>query len=265
VGNIVADPLFLNPAERDYRLATNSPCVGTGRGGANMGVIFPVGGVPSAPLNLQVSFVSQTEKLLSWQDNSGNESGFIIERSTNSVQWSASGNAPADASNALVAGLSAGQNYFFRIRATNFIGESFNSNVASSGGTAGDRDGDGMPNDWETAHMFNPDDPSDASGDPDHDGASNLEEYLAGTDPRDMASRLRLEFVSFTNPGQVELQFVAISNKTYTVEYRDSLSAGNWQGLIDVPADASTRVFTIHDSVPPGTPSRFYRVVSPQR
>jgi hypothetical protein len=42
-GNIDADPLFANPAERDYRLQPGSPCLGTGRNGADMGARFPVG------------------------------------------------------------------------------------------------------------------------------------------------------------------------------------------------------------------------------
>ena len=46
-----------------------------------------------------------------------------------------------------------------------------------------DSDGDGMPDTWETAHGLNPADPSDASGDSDSDGLSNLLEYQCGTDP----------------------------------------------------------------------------------
>ena len=47
-----------------------------------------------------------------------------------------------------------------------------------------DSDGDGMPDDWEKAHGLNPNDPSDASGDLNGDGYTNIEEFINGTDPR---------------------------------------------------------------------------------
>ena len=40
-----------------------------------------------------------------------------------------------------------------------------------------------MDDDWERAHGLNPNDPSDANDDPDHDGLTNLQEFLLGTDP----------------------------------------------------------------------------------
>ena len=46
-----------------------------------------------------------------------------------------------------------------------------------------DRDGDGMTDVWEVANGLNPDDASDASADPDNDGASNGAEFQRGTDP----------------------------------------------------------------------------------
>lgn len=50
-----------------------------------------------------------------------------------------------------------------------------------------DSDGDGMPDSWEVEHGLNPL-VNDANGDPDSDGYTNLEEYEAGTDPRDAVS-----------------------------------------------------------------------------
>ena len=47
-----------------------------------------------------------------------------------------------------------------------------------------DTDQDGMPDDWETAHGLNPKDPSDANGDLNGDGYTNIEDYLNGLDPR---------------------------------------------------------------------------------
>ena len=42
-GNISDDPLFVNAAARDYRLAAPSPAAGTGLAGVDMGAFFPVG------------------------------------------------------------------------------------------------------------------------------------------------------------------------------------------------------------------------------
>ncbi|MEM7585286.1 MAG: hypothetical protein AAF560_17985 [Acidobacteriota bacterium] len=46
-----------------------------------------------------------------------------------------------------------------------------------------DDDNDGMPDWWEVLNGLDPLDPADADADPDMDGATNLEEFLAGTDP----------------------------------------------------------------------------------
>jgi len=47
-----------------------------------------------------------------------------------------------------------------------------------------DTDEDGMPDSWERRFGLNPRDPSDGAADKDHDGYTNLEEYLNNTNPR---------------------------------------------------------------------------------
>ena len=46
-----------------------------------------------------------------------------------------------------------------------------------------DTDGDGMPDAWEKKYGLNPNDPSDANGDINGDGYTNIEKYINGIDP----------------------------------------------------------------------------------
>ena len=58
-GNIDTDPLFCNPDSGDYSLAVNSPCVGTGENGANIGA-WGIGcgalGIDNGQVGLPISF-----------------------------------------------------------------------------------------------------------------------------------------------------------------------------------------------------------------
>ena len=45
-----------------------------------------------------------------------------------------------------------------------------------------DTDADGLPDVWEKAHGFDPEDAADAVSDLDHDGLTALDEFLLGTD-----------------------------------------------------------------------------------
>ncbi|HUG75684.1 MAG TPA: Ig-like domain-containing protein [Acidimicrobiia bacterium] len=48
-----------------------------------------------------------------------------------------------------------------------------------------DSDGDGLPDDWEIANGFDPNNPVDAIDDTDEDGLATGDEFAIGTDPRD--------------------------------------------------------------------------------
>src|SRR6266540_2559336 len=129
--NINADPLFLNPAGRDYRLMTNSPCIGSGRDGASMGALFPAGALPLAPANLVATLWKGTNVNLSWVDNSGNETGFEIHRSSDGTNWVSLVILASDTANFVDAAVQPGATYHYRIRAKNTPGDSDFSNEAS--------------------------------------------------------------------------------------------------------------------------------------
>jgi hypothetical protein len=129
-------------------------------------------------------------------------------------------------------------------------------------GASPDRDGDGMPDDWETAHQLNPDDPGDATIDSDGDGFNNLQEYLAGTDPRDSSSLLRFESEEARN-GMIVLQFTAVAGKSYSVMYRDTLGAGAWLRWKDIGAQATTVLTEVLIAPPPGNREGYCRLVTP--
>ncbi len=264
-GNLNANPLFRDPANRDYRLLPGSPCIGTGQFGDNMGVQFPVGGLPDVPANLQVVSFDGSQATLSWTDPDNKESEFIIERSTDGVAWAAAGTAPANATGATMTGLASNPSWSFRVRGANFIAAGFNSEPALTGTVPIDTDHDGMPDDFE--NMFpglNANDPADAALDLDSDGTSNLEEFLAGTAPDDSKSVFRIDSVTRIPSGEIHLQFEAKPNKAYSVMYSETLEPGSWQKLQDVAAAPLLRpAVVVTDTASPATARRFYQLVTP--
>lgn len=126
---------------------------------------------------------------------------------------------------------------------------------------SGDRDGDGMPNQWELDNGFDPDDPADARLDADADGCTNLHEYLAGTDPNDSTSAFKLT-VTNAEGGSIRLQFPIVAVRIYTLERRDDLPGSSWIRLQDFPASQTNGLAEFTDSFS-SVPQRFYRVVTP--
>ena len=133
--------------------------------------------------------------------------------------------------------------------------------VIGSSPTGGvDSDGDGIPDVWENIHDLNPV-VNDANGDPDRDGFTNLQEYLAGTDPRSRSSGLQIASIE-DQGGGAKIKFAAVTGRSYAVEYRDDLSAGGWKRLERVEPGIADRTAEVLDAgVPAG--QRFYRLVTP--
>jgi hypothetical protein len=124
-----------------------------------------------------------------------------------------------------------------------------------------DADGDGMPDFWEVTYGLNPTNSNDANIDSDGDTMTNYEEYIAGTNPKDPQSYLKLEPLAVS--GAATLRFMALANKSYTVQYKNALAETSWHHLADFPASASNHIEEVVD--PNFLPSRYYRIVTPQQ
>jgi hypothetical protein len=124
---------------------------------------------------------------------------------------------------------------------------------------AGDSDGDGLPDAWEQVHGTYVHVP-DANDDPDGDGLANWQEFMAGTHPNDAASQLKLS-VHVTASG-IELEFLAISNRTYTILQRLVADSGSWTALSNFPAHGTNRLSKASVEPLPGE-RQFYRLVTP--
>ncbi|HEV7299861.1 MAG TPA: DNRLRE domain-containing protein [Tepidisphaeraceae bacterium] len=91
---------------------------------------------PAAPSGLAATAMSATQINVSWTDASSNETGFVIERATNSTFTQGLTSVAATAANVTshnnTTGLSPSTTYYYRVRAINGAGDSANSNTASA-------------------------------------------------------------------------------------------------------------------------------------
>ena len=126
-----------------------------------------------------------------------------------------------------------------------------------------DADHDGLPDVWMMQYFGHTNslasDHSRPQDDPDGDGATNQDEYIAGTHPRDPSSCLRIDRI--TKAGGVTLTFLAVSNHTYTVQFTDPLTPAVWQNWTRFPAVSTNNLQSVVD--PTALTNRFYRLVTP--
>ena len=122
-----------------------------------------------------------------------------------------------------------------------------------------DSDNDGMDDAWEILH-FGSKEARDGTGDFDNDGFSDLNEFLAGTLPKDATSALKVLPNPAVGTGSVTVQWSAVSGKTYRLQFKNSLSDVSWSNIAgDVTASGAT--VTKVDSAATNPSGRFYRVL----
>ena len=117
---------------------------------------------------------------------------------------------------------------------------------------------DGIPDSWRLLYFGTVSNLLSAANlDPDGDGASNWQEYLAGTNPMDPASVLRLTPVA-PSPN-FTVQWPSVPGKTYSVLSSSSLFSTNWTVTAsNLPGTGQT--MQLSDTNLPAPPVRFYRV-----
>ncbi|HUA68706.1 MAG TPA: S8 family serine peptidase [Candidatus Saccharimonadales bacterium] len=119
-----------------------------------------------------------------------------------------------------------------------------------------DTDGNGLPDWWELeyfGHLTG----TDPNADPDHDGMDNLAEWIAGTNPTNAASCLRVSVMS-TNSNGVNVSWPSVAGKTYWLERSTNLLTGFNTISTNIAATAPTNTQTDTAILPDNT--RFYRV-----
>jgi len=126
-----------------------------------------------------------------------------------------------------------------------------------------DSDANALPDWWEKLY-FNQYTGVLPNGDADHDGLSNLNEFLAGTSPTNAQSTFKTLSTS-RNPanGNMTITWSAVPGKTYQVYYSSSLASGTWSAslpgsLITTGTGQTQSSYT--DTTAGSAAKRFYRV-----
>jgi Concanavalin A-like lectin/glucanases superfamily len=106
--------------------------VGTSGALAVFGLVTPPTTSPQAPSNLTASALGPAQVRLNWVDNSDNEAGFKIERSTDNVNFAQIDVSSANTNSYTDTTANSSTTYYYRIRATNIIGDSAYTSTASA-------------------------------------------------------------------------------------------------------------------------------------
>jgi hypothetical protein len=125
---------------------------------------------------------------------------------------------------------------------------------------ARDDDTDGIPNGFD----LDPLNSADAGSDPDGDGLSNLQEYLAGTNPTNSASVFRITAIA-REGNNIRITWSTVTNRSYDV-WAVSPTGGSYTNMFDpFPlsppiAGTPTNAYWLDLGGATNKPSRYYRV-----
>ena len=125
-----------------------------------------------------------------------------------------------------------------------------------------DTDLDGLPDWWEqtyVGHLLG----AQASADADGDGASNFAEWVAGTNPTNPASCLRLLTPTVTATNSIIIQWPSVAGKSYRLERATNLVAG-FNAIVRSNIAATPPTNSEPDTAFLPTQPRYYRILVEQ-
>ncbi|MEI6211880.1 MAG: Ig-like domain-containing protein [bacterium] len=231
-----------------------------GKGGSGIVIVrYVVGGggavALAAPTDFTATTVATNQINLVWTDNATNETGYVVDRSLDSTNWSFVTLTAANATNYSDSGRATNTLYYYRVAASNAAGRSAYGYASARTWTV-----------YESWQRLNFDlvgltnlAVSGATADPDHDGLNNEQEYWAGTSPTNAASCLVL--YALTNnpaaPGEYVVRWQSATGRLYTVQAATNLVVGFTNLVTHRPATPPVNVHTDNVS---GVGCRFYRV-----
>ncbi len=278
-GNIAVDPMFVSTTGIDYTtirsklmLQAGSPASGTGPNGSDMGAAIPAGAsLSGAPVGTTTSRSATITVggpgiwVYKWRINGGAYSADVPLVPATVLNGGLFSATMYDNPTPIVLTNLADGAYTLEVLGKSSGGDWQTTPVSALWTVANpvpDADGDLMPDAWETANGLNPNDPTDATMDADGDGARNLDEFVAGTDPKNGSSLLRAEPTTLLN-GTVRLSIAVVAGKTYRVEMSNTLQGNSWSTLATLPAQVATGTTTVDDLNAGGATRKFYRVTTP--
>lgn len=121
-----------------------------------------------------------------------------------------------------------------------------------------DLDLDGMEDAWEVANGFDPARREDAIEDADGDGHTNLQEYLAGTNPQDPNSVMRIETIQ-RDAGNMRIRFTSVLGKFYAVESSSNALGNDW-GMVQDNIPGTGTAIDVIAPILPEVGRQMYRV-----
>ena len=151
---------------------------------------------------------------------------------------------------------------FYTLQFTNIAGGSLATSTIRTNAILTvllDSNGNGIDDNWESSYFGSPTG-ADPDADSDGDTMKNGAEYIAGTNPTNAASYLKVSGIAATSSALIT--FEAVAGRTYTVEYSDDLTNPVWGKVADVTPLTADGPVSVTDANP--QPDRYYRLVTPR-